>query len=189
MKFITKFVLFLLLQASSVVQAGLLSISEKEINHYLSTHLVEKGLLNDSLGFPPLFQLNYHFNHLSTKIGHTDDQLVEVTGAMDGILTLKNKGYPIQLQLNLETQPYYEPQQGALYLKNVRIIDWSIHPEKYQKTLNPLLSSLADALSGILNHYPVYTLNEHQTKEALLKKFGQQIVVEKGVIRLETSLF
>ena len=52
-----------------------------------------------------------------------------------------------------------------------------------------VLPVLMDGLTNLLNNTPVYTLDETKTKEALVKKFGKVIIVEKGTLRLETSLF
>ena len=48
---------------------------------------------------------------------------------------------------------------------------------------------LMDGLTEVLNNTPVYTLDETKSKEALVKKFGKAIIVEKGELRLETSVF
>ena len=44
-------------------------------------------------------------------------------------------------------------------------------------------------LTNLLNRSHVYKLDETKTKEMLVKKFGKTIIVEKGMLHLETSLF
>ena len=61
--------------------------------------------------------------------------------------------------------------------------------EKYKNNVQMFLPVLMDGLTNLLNNTPVYTLDETKTKEALVKKFGKVIIVEKGTLRLETSLF
>ncbi len=89
----------------------------------------------------------------------------------------------------MDTTPYYDAEKGALYLKDVRLKNWMAEPQKYQNELQMFLPMIADGLSSLLNNHPVYTLDETKTKEALVKKFGKQIIVEKGQIRLETNIF
>lgn len=170
-------------------QANLLSISEKEINHYLETRLADKVKLQDKVGIPGLFQLNYHLYNLQTQIGQNNDQKVEITGTIDSVLVAKGKKYDIQLLLKMDTEPYYDAEQGAIYLRNVRLIDWQTNNEKYQTELQMFLPLLADGITSILNKSPVYTLDENKTKEALVKKFGKAIIVEQGALRLETKIF
>lgn len=189
MKFLQKCAFLLVPFTFSVAQANPLSISEQEINHYLSTRLAEKVPLKDSIGIPHLFQLDYNLRDIVTKIGQTEEKRVEVAGVVDGLLKLKGKRYDVTLTLNLDTIPYYHSEKGAVFLKDIRLKQWSISPEKYQNELQPFISPLAQGLASILDSNPVYTLDESKVKEALVKKFGKQIVVEKGAIRLETSVF
>lgn len=188
MKFLATFGLFLL-TLTNFTQAGLFSISEKEINHYLANQLAEKVPLQDRVGLPPFFQLDYRLHQLATKIGQNTENRVEIAGVIDGFLTVKSKHYDVKLTLNLDTIPHYEPEKGAIFLKDVRLNQWSISPEKYQRELQPFISPIAQGVAQLLNSQPVYTLDENQMKEAMVKKFGKKIVVEPGMIRLETSLF
>lgn len=189
MTFLRKYALVLLPLTTSVAYADLLSISESEINHYLSTRLAEKVPLKNSVGIPHLFQLDYQLSDIATQIGQTEEKRVDVTGTVDGVLKLKNKQYDVKLHLNVDTQPYYDAEKGAVFLKEIRLKNWTISPEKYQSEVQPFVSPLAQGLAYFLNNTPVYTLDETKTKEALVKKFGKNIVVEKGKIRLDTALF
>ncbi|QIW16124.1 hypothetical protein A4G20_07150 [Pasteurellaceae bacterium RH1A] len=178
-----------LLFAANLAPANPLAITEKEINHYLEHNLAEKVPLENKVGFGKLFQLHYKLDELSTQIGRTDEKRVAVTGLLDGKLSLQGRNYDAKIQLNLDTIPYYSPEKGALYLQDVRLKNWHITPDKYQNQLQMLMPMLMESVSSLLNHYPVYTLDESDTKQALIKKFGKGIVVEKGQIRLEASLF
>ncbi|WGE47390.1 DUF1439 domain-containing protein [Actinobacillus equuli] len=177
----------LLLSFISNVQA--FSISQQEINQYLETRLAEKIPLKDKVGIPGLFQLDYHLYNLATEIGQTDEKKVAVSGIIDGILQAQSKKYDAKIYLNMDTTPFYDPEKGALYLKDIRLLNYSATPEKYQDDLQIFLPILMDGLANILNNTPVYTLDETKAKEALVKKFGKAIIVEKGALKLETSVF
>lgn len=189
MKILHKLSLVLLMISPTINAGSQLSISEQEINRYLETRLSEKFPLSDRVGVPKLFQLDYKLSNLVTSIGHTEEKVVNISGIVDSLLEVNGKEYQIKLQLNMDTLPYYNAEKGALYLKNVHLKNWSAVPEKYQDELQMFLPMIADGLAGVLNQYPVYTLDETKTKEALIKKFGKQIVVEKGRLRLEVSVF
>lgn len=170
-------------------QAALLSISEQQINHYLTTQLHEKVPLQDKVGLPGIFQLSYKLHNLATQIGQTDENRVEISGIIEGVLQAKGKSYDAQITLNMDTIPYYDAQKGALFLKDVRLTQWQASPEKYQNELQMFLPLLTDGISRLLNNHPVYVLDENKTQDALFKKFGKAIVVEKGQLRLETAIF
>lgn len=191
MKFIYRIVAFFVVAIGvvAVASANLLSISEKEINDYLRTQLAEKIPLADSVGIPGLMQLDYQLHDLVTQIGQTSEKKVEIQGVVDGLLIARGKKHEAKIKLNLDTTPYFDPEKGAVYLKDVRLLSWEVSPEKYQETVQFFLPMLFDGLTNLLNHSPVYTLDETKTKEMLVKKFGKAIIVDKGMLRLETSLF
>lgn len=188
-KSLTRFALLFGLTACSVSNAGLLSVSEQQINQYLQTRLAEKIPLQDSVGIPMLFQLDYNIQNLATKIGQTEAKKVEITGDIGGVLRVRGKTFDANITLNLDTVPYYDPEKGAIFLKEVQIKSWQVSPAKYQNELQMILPLLADGMAGVLNRMPVYTLDENKMKEALVKKFGKAIIVEKGELRLETTIF
>ena len=134
-------------------------------------------------------QLDYQLHDLVTQIGQTSEKKVEIQGVVDGLLIARGKKHEAKIKLNLDTTPYFDPEKGAVYLKDVRLLSWEVEPQKYQETVQFFLPMLADGLTNVLNNSPVYTLDENKTKEALVKKFGKAIIVEKGSLRLETSLF
>ncbi|AUI65535.1 MULTISPECIES: DUF1439 domain-containing protein [Glaesserella] len=189
MKFLHKLSLSLLFVLPQFTLANPLSISEQEINQYLSTRLAEKVPLEDSVGVPGLFQLDYKLSNLFTQVGQTEEKRVDISGIVDSLLRLKGKQYQVKLQLNMDTNPYYDAEKGALFLKDVRLKSWAAEPQKYQNELQMFLPMVADGITALLNSNPVYTLDETKAKEALVKKFGKKIVVEKGKIRLETNIF
>lgn len=191
MKFIYRIVAFFVVAIGvvAVASANLLSISEKEINDYLRTQLAEKIPLADSVGIPGLMQLDYQLHDLVTQIGQTNEKKVEIQGIVDSLLIARGKKHEAKIKINLDTIPYFDPEKGAVYLKDVRLLSWEVSPEKYQETVQFFLPMLFDGLTNLLNRSPVYTLDETKTKEMLVKKFGKAIIVEKGMLRLETSLF
>lgn len=191
MKFIYRIVAFFVVAIGvvAVASANLLSISEKEINDYLRTQLAAKIPLADSVGIPGLMQLDYQLHDLVTQIGQTSEKKVEIQGVVDGLLIARGKKHEAKIKLNLDTTPYFDSEKGTIYLKDVRLLSWEVSPEKYQETVQFFLPMLFDGLTNLLNRSPVYTLDETKTKEMLVKKFGKAIIVEKGMLRLETSLF
>lgn len=190
MKILRKFTALCVASAAILsANANMLSISEQEINEYLATTLSEKVPLQDKVGIPKLFELNYNLHSLTSKIGRTAEKRVAVSGIVDGILKARGKKYDATIHLNMDTTPYYDPERGALFLKEVRLLSWSAMPAKYQSELQMFLPMLADGLASFLNSTPIYTLDESKMKEAMVKKFGKAIVVENGSLRLETSIF
>lgn len=175
--------------AIHTAKADLLSISEQEINTYLATKLTEKIPLKDKVGIPNLFELDYHLHSLSSQIGRTDEKKVAISGVVDGVLKAKGKKYDASITLNMDTVPHYDAEKGALFLKDIRLLNWSATPSKYQSELQMFLPLLTDGLNHFLNDHPVYILDDSKLKEAMVKKFGKALIVENGSIKLEASIF
>ncbi|QLB19049.1 DUF1439 domain-containing protein [Mannheimia granulomatis] len=190
MKILRKLTILLLSSTAMLnAKADLLRISEQEVNNYLATKLAEKVPLKDKVGIPQLFELDYHLHSLSSQIGRTEDKKVAISGVVDGILKARGKKYDASITLNMDTTPYYDSQKGALFLKDIRLLNWSATPSKYQSELQMFLPVLVDGLNSFLSNNPVYTLDESKAQEAMVKKFGKAIVVENGSIKLETTIF
>lgn len=190
MKILYKFIILFAASFSIFpAQADLLRISENEINDYLATKLSEKVPLQNKIGMPKLFELDYKLHSLTSQIGRTEEKKVAISGIIDGILQARGKQYNAKINLNMDTTPYYDAEKGALFLKDVRLLNWSAEPAKYQDELQIFLPILLDGLNYYLDSTPVYTLDENSFKESMLKKFGKAIIVEDGSLRLETSIF
>lgn len=187
MKLFIKIALSLILSCPSAYCA-LFSISEADINQTLAEQLAEKVPAR-SVGFPPLFKLDYQIQQLETQIGRSEAKKVDVITYIDGKLTGKGRTEQITLRLKADTLPYLNTEKGAIFLKETCIIDWGVTPNKYQRELYMIMPLLSEGVTQLLNTIPVYTLDESQAKEALIKRFGKVIHVERGELRLETGIF
>ncbi|WP_118803008.1 DUF1439 domain-containing protein [Haemophilus haemolyticus] len=171
-----------ILAISPNISASPFSITESQINQYLQ----EKGAIANKFGLPGLFFLDYQVRNLSTKIGQTNDKRVEMNGTLEGLFQFGNKKLPGKLNLTFDTIPYYNPEEGAVYLKKMRILRWSGEPQQYMQTIMPFLN---ENVAKLLEHIPVYTLDKNNMRDVLIKKFAKEIRIEKGQLSLETSMF
>ncbi|WP_455488585.1 DUF1439 domain-containing protein [Haemophilus sp.] len=171
-----------ILAISPNISASPFSITESQINQYLQ----EKGAIADKFGLPGLFFLDYQVRNLSTKIGQTNDKRVEMNGTLEGLFQFGNKKLPGKLNMTFDTIPYYNPEEGAVYLKKMRILRWSGEPQQYMQTIMPFLN---ENVAKLLEHIPVYTLDKNNMRDVLIKKFAKEIRIEKGQLSLETSMF
>lgn len=171
-----------ILAISPNISASPFSITESQINLYLQ----EKGAIADKFGLPGLFFLDYQVRNLSTKIGQTNDKRVEMNGTLEGLFQFGNKKLPGKLNMTFDTIPYYNLEEGAVYLKKMRILRCSGEPQQYMQTIMPFLN---ENVAKLLEHIPVYTLDKNNMRDVLIKKFAKEIRIEKGQLSLETSMF
>ncbi|OOF38602.1 hypothetical protein BKK49_09510 [Rodentibacter rarus] len=185
MKIFTQFLTLLLgFSVFSTVQASPFSITEEKINQYLS----EKATIQDKFSFPGLFSLDYQLKDLRTRIGRGAEKRVEISGIAEGLFKLGNKQFPAKLNLTFDTIPYYEPEKGAVYLRDLRILRWSGEPNEYMEQLQIAMPFLSESISALLSTLPIYTLDESNIRDVLIKKFAKGIKIEPGILELETNV-
>ncbi|OOF87233.1 hypothetical protein BKG93_01585 [Rodentibacter ratti] len=165
-------------------QSSPFSLSENQINQYL----LEKGAIKDKFNFPGLFSLNYQLKDLTTKIGRSTEKRVEINGTAEGLLKFGNKQFPAKLNLTFDTIPYYNPEKGAVYLRNLRVLQWSGEPKEYMEQLQIAMPFLSESISALLATIPIYTLDESNIRDVLIKKLAKGIKIEPGILELEANV-
>lgn len=84
-------------------------------------------------------------------------------------------------RLTLKAQPYYDPEQGAIYLKDMQLVNYQVNPEKLTGTLRTLEPYLQQSLRSWFDALPAYRLDANRSKsEALAKKLAKGIEVKPG---------
>ncbi|QIM68740.1 DUF1439 domain-containing protein [Basfia succiniciproducens] len=165
-------------------KANMFSVSETEINQYLS----KKGEIADKIGFPGLFAMDYKVQNLTAKVGQNNDGRVELSGTIDGLLNLQKNDYVGKIDLTLDTIPYYDAEKGAVYLRDLRITNWTGSPQQYMEKLEPMMPFLSRSLAALMATMPIYTLDESKPRDMLIKKFAKGIRVEKGQLSLDAGI-
>ncbi|SSY92812.1 Uncharacterized lipoprotein yceB precursor [Aggregatibacter aphrophilus] len=66
--------------------------------------------------------------------------------------------------------PYYDPQKGAIYLRDIRILNWSGSPQQYMDQVQSLVPLLTTSVANYLSSTPIYTLDERNSRDAMIKK-------------------
>ncbi|QPB42540.1 DUF1439 domain-containing protein [Rodentibacter haemolyticus] len=178
------FTLLLGFSVFSTAEASPFNINESQINQYLA----EKGIIQDKLSFPGLFSLDYQLKDLSTKIGRTTEKRVEINGIAEGLFKLGSKQFSTKLNLTFDTIPYYDPEKGAVYLRDLRILRWSGEPNEYMEQLQIAMPFLSQSIAALLSTVPVYTLDDSNVRDVLIKKFAKGIKIEPGVLELEANI-
>ncbi|KHN52484.1 lipoprotein [Dickeya fangzhongdai] len=153
------------------------SLSEQEINQYLQQH-------NDyqkQLGVPGVVDAQITLTELTGQIGRAEPGKVTLSGnAKVDISSLLGK-QQADMKLTLKAQPVFNKDEGAIYLKDMELVDYSVQPEKLQTVLQTLTPYLNQSLKSYFDQKPAYVLNpERSNKEALAKKLAKGIEVKPG---------
>lgn len=87
------------------------------------------------------------------------------------------------IDLKLKALPVFNKEQGAIYLREMEVVDAKVKPEKLTSVVQTLIPYLNQSLRSYFNQQPAYVLREDaSTGEALAKKYAKGIEVKPGEI-------
>ena len=176
------FIFACLLTFTCSTAAFALAIGESEINQLLKQHNHYKN----SYGIPGLASVNYDLHDFSAKIGQNAEKRLELSGIIDGLFQLPTDQFSAKLNLTFDTVPYYDAQKGAVYLKDIRVLRWSGSAQQYIGQIQDLLPLLASNISAYLSRTPIYTLDEKNPRDKMIKQVAKAVRVEQGRLDFET---
>ncbi|MGV7961034.1 lipoprotein [Photorhabdus tasmaniensis] len=153
------------------------SISEELINGYLAKHVHYQKQIE----LHGIANADIELTELSSQIGRTEPDKIALTGqAKVNIVSLLGPA-KADMKLTLKAQPVFDPEKGAIFLKELEIVDYQITPEKMEKSINALLPYLNKSLSAFFDIHPVYVLKpDHSKAEAAAKKLAKGLEVKPG---------
>ncbi len=64
------------------------------------------------------------------------------------------------MKLKLKALPVFDKEKGAIFLKEMEVVDATVQPEKMQTVMQTLLPYLNQALRNYFNQQPAYVLRE-----------------------------
>ncbi|WP_409307532.1 lipoprotein [Pectobacterium sp. B1J-3] len=155
------------------------TLSEQEVNEYLQQHNDYKK----QLGVPGVVDANIVLTELASQIGRSEPGKVTLSGHAKVDITSLLGNQTADMNLTLKAQPVFDKAQGAIYLKDMELIDYAVQPEKMQTVIKTLSPYLDQSLKSYFNQKPVYVLNADKSKtEALAKKMAKGIEIKPGQI-------
>ena len=162
--------------AAALIVSGLLvgcnqltqyTITEQEINQSLAKH----NNFSKDIGLPGVADAHIVLTNLTSQIGREEPNKVTLTG--DANLDMNS----------LKALPVFDKEKGAIFLKEMEVVDATVQPEKMQTVMQTLLPYLNQALRNYFNQQPAYVLREDGSQgEAMAKKLAKGIEVKPGEI-------
>jgi hypothetical protein len=176
----------LFLGAAALIFAGLLAgcnhltqytLSEQEVNNYLQKH----NNFQKQLGVPGLVDAHITLTNLSSQIGRSEPGKVTLSGDADIDVSSLFGAQKADLTLTLKATPVYNKDEGAIYLKDMEVVDYTVKPEKMDSIVKGLMPYLNQSLKSYFDQKPAYVLNgEHSEGEAMAKKLAKGLEVKPG---------
>jgi len=153
------------------------TISEQEVNQALAKH----NNYEKDIGVAGLVNAHILLTDLSSQIGREEPDKVTLSG--NAKINVSSLFGPQQadMQLKMKAQPVFDAQQGAIFLRDLEIVDAQVQPEKMAAIMKSLTPYLNQSLKSYFNQKPAYVLSVDRSKgEALAKKFAKGLEVKPG---------
>lgn len=163
----------LLLAACATTQYN---VSESDINRYLN----DKIAFEKELGIPGIMSGKISLDDLTSRIGRSQADKVELDAAGDLQMTSPLGSQQMKVHLSLRARPDYVAEQGAIYLRDLEVLSVRTEPAEVGAALTPLLATFNQSVSQLLSQTPVYRLDGNRANEAMIKDKVQALKVEPG---------
>ncbi|AXG47202.1 lipoprotein [Photorhabdus laumondii] len=176
-KFFLGAVLLLVGLISGCDQFKDISISEELINGYLAKHVHYQKQLE----LHGIANADIELTELSSQIGRTEPNKIALTGRANVNVTSLLGPAKADMKLSLKAQPVFDQEKGAIFLKELEIVDYQITPEKMEKPINALVPYLNKSLSAFFDIHPIYVIKaDHSKAEAAAKTLAKRLEVKPG---------
>ncbi len=153
------------------------TISEQEINQALQKH---NNFAKD-IGISGLVSAHIVLSDLNSEVGREEPNKVTLSGNAEVNISSLLGTQHATMKLKMKTSPFFDQQQGAIYLKDLEIMESQIQPEKMQPVLQSLIPYLNQSLKSYFDQKPVYVLSTDRSKaESLAKTFAKGLIVKPG---------
>lgn len=154
-------------------------VSEDAINQALEKH----NHFAKNIGLPGVADAQITLTNLVSQIGREEPNRVILSGKANLDISSLFGSQKATITLKMKAQPSFDKETGAIYLREIEIIDSQIEPEKMQSILQTVMPYLSQSLRSYFNQNPAYVLSESRSKgEALAKKLAKGIEVRPGEI-------
>jgi len=155
------------------------SISEQEINQALQ----KRNDFAKDIGLPGVADAHIVLRNLATEIGREEPNKITLTGDANLDMNSLFGSQKATMKLKMKALPVFDKEKGAIYLREMEVVDATVEPKKMQTVLQTLLPYLNQSLSNYFNQRPAFVLREDSSKgEALAKKYAKGIEVKPGEI-------
>ncbi len=176
----------LFLGAAALIFAGLLvgcnhltqyTLSEQQVNNYLLKH----NDFQKQVGIPGVADARITLTDLSSQIGRAEPGKITLSGNADiDVKSLFGKK-KADLTLTLKATPVFNKAEGAIYLKDLEVVKYTVQPDKMQGVIDGLMPYLNQSLTSYFDQKPAYVLSsDHSETEAMAKRLAKGLEVKPG---------
>ncbi|WP_305830705.1 DUF1439 domain-containing protein [Photobacterium leiognathi] len=175
----------LIIASSAFIFAGCSSygVTESKMQNYIN----KETNVERSVGIQGIAYATGRFDNVKVGIGRVADNRVNVDATASAKLELAGQQpQDIVIKANFSAIPFYNPDEGAIYLRSLNIESLNIKPEKFNNMLTkPVVTPFVSLIGQVLSTKPVYKLDESEMKQALLKATKPDLIIKNHQLILD----
>ncbi|MGH1408702.1 MAG: DUF1439 domain-containing protein [Aeromonas sp.] len=173
-----------MLLSLAMLGQGSYDINEQQINQYLQSQVQ----VNKQLELPGIIKAHVQLEQSDVQIGRQRPDTARIYGKGKLKIALPdNTEYDARLQMTYEARPRYDKSQSALFLDNMKLVEYKLEPESAEKKFGLMLNMLLQSMEKRLESKPVYKLNDRDPDQVWLKENLLGLELSPGKIRLLTK--
>ena len=174
-------ILHSMLLSLAMLGQGSYDINEQQINQYLQSQArVEK-----QLELPGIIKAHALLEQSDIQIGRQSPDSARLFGTGKLHITLPDQTeYDAHLRMTYEARPRYDKTQSALFLDNMKLVEYKLEPEAAEQKFGFMLGMLLQSLEKRLETQPIYRLDDKDPKQAWLKENLLGLELSPGKIHL-----
>jgi len=180
--------LFRLLGAGLLLLLGGCSTHYSLTEQQIASYIDKEVSFEQRLAVPGLLNARASLTDIRVTLGRSDDKAMDVEGQTR--ITVANPFFPIDARVSaaFSAEPYYEPSEGAVYLRNVQLRKLQTEPDHMAKAVEALVPQAVAILRNYLETQPVYVLDDSNWKEASIKQVGKSLEIRDHTLYFNTGL-
>ncbi|MDP4530144.1 DUF1439 domain-containing protein [Alkalimonas delamerensis] len=174
--------LFVVLGLTACAQVSELtsySVSEQQLQQLMLRQLDQLQQQVRLAGMPVALAVE----DMQVQIGPDNSDTVRLGTTASAVFSAFGLHYPASLALQIEASPYYDGEQKAVFLRNLRLLDSTVDAAGYRGNLAPLSTEVLQLVNAWLQEQPVYRLDENDATQRLLMQMPLNMAVQQGRIR------
>lgn len=176
-----KTILFLMVfSISALANAQTLTLTEQQLNTELNKQLGKEF----PLGIGQWLSAAVKMQEVNVELGRQSPDKARILGQALISFNQGQQQYHWDITGDFSARPRYDNQQGALFLDDFELINYSLNQDDSSPQARFMLPMLLQALTGYLSQYPVYTLDETDPLQRQLKNQAVSLGITPGKISL-----
>lgn len=158
------------------------SVTEGEVQQYLD----EKASFERTVGIKGLIYANVKFDDIKVGIGRVANNRINLDAKSQAKVSIYGqKPQQVLLNINFSAIPYYDKEEGAIFLNDLEVEDLNIEPNTQNLPDKELLSPIVEMIGQFLLTRPVYRLKDDDFKQSMLKTAKPELLIKNHALVIQ----